>query len=83
MSAAIRWTIDVSEETDRAVRQFLAESGEPTEALAGFVEDAVRGRLLDATVQCLNARNADLTPAELEAVIDAEVAAVRASRRCN
>ena len=81
MSTATRWTIDVSEETDQAVREFLAESGQESESLAGFVEEAVRWRLFDATVQRLKTRNADLPPAELETAIDAELAAVRANRR--
>lgn len=81
MPTAIRWTLDVSEETDQALRELLAESGQDPQSLAGFVEEAVRWRLLDTTVQRLKARNADLSPTELTAAIDAEVALVRATHR--
>lgn len=81
MPTETRWTIDVSADTDQAVREFLAESGQDPDSLAGFVEESVRWRLFDADVQRLKARNADLPPADLEAAIDAEVAAARADRR--
>lgn len=81
MPTAIRWTLDVSVETDQALREFLAESGQGPQSLAGFVEESVRWRLFDTTVQRLKTRNADLPPDALTAIIDAEVAAVRANHR--
>lgn len=81
MPTATRWTLDVSEETDLALREFLAESGQGPQGLAGFVEESVRWRLFDSTVQRLKVRNADLPADDLTAIIDAEVAAVRANQR--
>jgi nucleotidyltransferase/DNA polymerase involved in DNA repair len=83
MSTAIRWTIDVSEETDQAVREYLADSDQGSDDLSGLVEEAVRWRLLDTTVQRLKARNTDLPAVDLEAAIDAEVAAMRVASRRN
>jgi hypothetical protein len=77
MSEPVRWTIPVSEETDRVLRAFLGESGLASEDLAAFVEDAVRWRLMDRTVQAIKDRNADTDPDSLQLAIDEAVCAVR------
>ncbi len=78
MSEAIRWTIKVSKETDLSLRTFLGAQGMKKGDLSRFVEEAVRWRVLDQTVQGIKERNRDLSPEELEAAIDAAVREVRA-----
>ena len=45
--------------------------------LSRFVEEAVRWRMLDATVQGIMERNADQSDAHLQGLIDAALDAVR------
>lgn len=81
MSEAIRWTIKVSKETDLSLRSFLGAQGMKKGDLSRFVEEAVRWRVLDQTVQGIKERNRDLSPEELEAAIDDAVREVQAEMR--
>jgi hypothetical protein len=49
MDATIRWTVTVSQETDRSLRSFLAEHGMRDDDLAKFVERAVQKEILRRT----------------------------------
>ena len=64
---AVRGSIKVSKETDRDLRACLgtvrAKNGR-----SKFIEDAVRWRLFDETVQDIKARNADTDPVALQAM---------------
>jgi hypothetical protein len=77
MNDSVRWTIKVSPETDRSLRGFLGAQGMKKGDLSSFVEDAVRWRMLDRTVQLVKDRNMDVPPDVFEAMIDEAVAAVR------
>jgi len=57
-----RWTVSVSKDTDIAVRSFLAQRGMKKGDLSKFIEEAVRWRVLQCTVQDIRARNADADP---------------------
>jgi hypothetical protein len=81
MADAIRWTISVSSETDLSLRGFLGAQGMKKGDLSKFVEDAVRWRMLDRTVQAVKERNQDISADMLEAMIDEAVREVRAERR--
>ncbi|WMP18203.1 ribbon-helix-helix domain-containing protein [Thiothrix lacustris] len=81
MADAIRWTISVSSETDLSLRGFLGAQGMKKGDLSKFVEDAVRWRMLDRTVQAVKERNQDMSADLLEAMIDEAVREVRAERR--
>jgi hypothetical protein len=81
MSDAVRWTIKVSRETDLSLRSYLGAQGMKKGDLSRFVEEAVRWRVLDRTVQRLKDRNQDLSPQELEALIDEAVVEVRKGTR--
>jgi hypothetical protein len=81
MSDAVRWTIKVSRETDLSLRSYLGAQGMKKGDLSRFVEEAVRWRVLDRTVQRLKDRNQDLPPEELEALLDEAVADVRKGAR--
>lgn len=78
MSEAVRWTIKVSKETDLSLRSFLGAQGMKKGDLSRFVEEAVRWRVLDQTVQGIKERNRDLSPEELADAIDEALREVRA-----
>ena len=75
-----RWNLSISEETDRAVRTFLARNGGKKGDLSRFVDEAVRRRVFDLTVNQVKERNAGLDQRELLGLIDDEVSAARAGR---
>ena len=73
-SLLTRRTITWSAEIDSEVQAFL----ESEEAISKFVEDAVRWRIFDRTVQAVKQRNASMHPEVLQGMIDD---AVKESRR--
>jgi hypothetical protein len=81
MSVAVRWTIKVSPETDLSLRGFLGAQGMKKGDLSKFVEDAVRWRMLDRTVQIIKDRNQDVSAELMEAMINEAVSDVRAEMR--
>ena len=46
-----RWTVTVSHETDLALRAYLRSQGMRKGDLSKFIENAVRWRMFDRTVQ--------------------------------
>lgn len=81
MSEAVRWTIKVSKDTDLSLRSFLGSLGMKKGDLSKFVEEAVRWRVLDRTVQGIKDRNQNIPPEELQAIIDDAVSEVRKDMR--
>ena len=75
-----RWNLSIPEETDRAVRMFLARNGGKKGDLSRFVDEAVRRRVFDLTVSQVKERNAELDQREILGLIDDEVSATRAGR---
>ena len=75
-----RWNLSIPEETDRAVRMYLARTGGKKGDLSRFVEDAVRRRVLDLTVGKIKDRNAGRDQQEILDAIDRELSAARAGR---
>jgi hypothetical protein len=78
---AVRWNIKVSKETDLTLRTFLGAQGAKKGDLSKFIEEAVRRRVLQCTVQDIRARNADADPDEIQRIVDEAVREVRADRR--
>ncbi len=72
-----RWSLSVSPETDASLREYLGAQGMKKGDLSRFVEEAVRWRLFDSTVQAVKARNADQSDAALQALVDEALNAVR------
>ncbi len=66
-----RWSLVVSEGTDRALRTFLASRGLKKGHLSQFVEEAVREKLFDLTVSDVKERNVGQTDAVMQAVDEA------------
>jgi hypothetical protein len=59
------------------VRSFLAQRGLKKSDLSKFIEEAVKWRVLDQTIAETRSKFADLSPDELQGMIDEAVAAVR------
>jgi len=78
---AVRWSIKVSKDTDLDLRTFLGAQGMKKGDLSKFVEEAVRRRVLQCTIQDIRARNADADPDEIQRIVDEAVSEVRAERR--
>jgi len=78
---SVRWSIKVSKDTDLALRTFLDSHGMKKGDLSKFIEEAVRRRVLQCTVQDIRARNADTDPDEIQRIVDEAVSEVRAERR--
>lgn len=76
-----RWSVVVSDETDKALRVFLAEQGGGKKGeLSTFIENAVRKHLFELTVRKIKQQNAEVPSEELMNAIDEAVQDVRASR---
>jgi hypothetical protein len=76
-----RWTVTVSKETDIAVRSLLAQRGMKKGDLSKFIEDAVKWRVLDQTLNEARSGFADLPPEDLQALIDEATDSVRSEVR--
>ena len=71
MSASTRWNLVVSQDTDDALRQFLASQGRARKGeLSRFVEEAVHARILELEVQQAKQENARRSQQEIESAID-------------
>lgn len=81
MEEAVRWNIKVSKETDLTLRTFLGSQGMKKGDLSKFIEDAVRWRVLQRTIQDIREHNADADPDEIQRIVDEAVSEVRAERR--
>jgi hypothetical protein len=81
MDDTIRWTVKVSPETDRSLRSYLGQHGMKKGDLSKFIERAVQKEILAQTAAEVKERNADLTNAELQGLIDEAVANVRQQAR--
>ncbi len=72
-----RWTIKVSEETDRNLRTYLAQRGLKKGDLSKFVEEAVNEQLFRQALAETRAANRDLSEGEAAALTDEAVAWAR------
>ena len=75
-----RWNLSIPEETDRAVRSYLARQGRRKGdlSLPEFVNEAVRREVFDRVGREIKERNADADPDELMKLIDEAVEWARA-----
>lgn len=70
----IRWSIIVPEETDRALRSFLAKRGTKKGDISRFVEEAVQARLFELTVNSVKERNRSYDQSEIITAIESALA---------
>ncbi len=66
----IRWSVVVPEETDRALRSYLARRGGKKGDISRFIHEAVQARLFDLTVQDVKRRNRACSQKEIMAAIE-------------
>ena len=78
---AVRWNLKVSRETDVSLRSYLGTQGMKKGDLSKFIEDAVRWRVFQRTVQDIKARNAGIGSDEVQRIVDDAVREVRFDRR--
>ena len=70
MSQAVRWNIAVSQDTDKALRIFLASQGGGRKGdLSRFIEEAVRTHIMELTASQAKAANADLDEEALSTIV--------------
>lgn len=74
-----RWSLVVSDDTDKALRSFLAQTGGKKGDLSEFVEKAVINQLFHMTVERVQERNRHFDQNEIMKAIDEAVAHVRAA----
>ena len=67
-----RWSLVISDDTDRSVRSYLARTGGEKGDLSRFVDRAVRQAIFWETLQSVWQRNRELTPVEVQALADSE-----------
>ena len=79
-SPTTRLTITWSKEADHALRSFLGAQGMRKGDLSKFIEEAVRWRIFHQTVREAREAFADVSPDELQKMIDKTVEDVRAKR---
>ena len=72
-----RLTITWSKEADHALRTFLGSQGMKKGDLSKFIEEAVRWRIFHQTVREARAAFDDISPGELQKMIDEAVEDVR------
>ena len=75
-----RLTITWSKQADLALRSYLGAQGMKKGDISKFIEDAVRWRIFNKTVQQAREAFADVPPDELQKMIDEAVDDVRAKR---
>jgi hypothetical protein len=75
-----RLTITWSKDVDLALRAYLGAQGMKKGDISKFIEEAVRWRILQQTVQETREAFADIPPDELQKMIDEAVDEVRARR---
>jgi len=80
MTNAVRWNIVVSEEVDLSLRRHLGARGMRKGDLSKFIEEAVRWKLLDETVQKIKARNKGKSPKQIASRVEQALTEVRAKR---
>jgi len=78
---AVRSNIKVSKDTDLTLRTFLGSQGMKKGDPSKSSRDAVRGRVLQCTIQDIWERNAGADPDEVQRIVEEAVAEVRTERR--
>ncbi len=66
-----RWNVAVSEETDQALRLFLASRGGGRKGdLSQFIEEAVRARILELSAEEAKRANAGITEQDIASMVN-------------
>lgn len=74
MSNTVRWNLAVSQDTDQALRIFLANQGGGRKGdLSRFVEEAVRSHILDLLGDQAKTANLDIAETDLTAIVEESI----------
>lgn len=65
-----RWSVVVPNDTDRALRTYLARKGTKKGDLSRFVDEAVLSRLFELTVDDVKARNQEYDQEDIHETIE-------------
>lgn len=77
-TSATRWNLVVSAETDKSLRQFLADNGGGRKGdLSKFVEEAVRERIFLETLREAREQNKDVPQEVIDSAIEEALAWAR------
>ncbi|ALR06345.1 ribbon-helix-helix domain-containing protein [Xylella fastidiosa] len=72
--STVRWNLAVSLDTDQSVRVFLASQGGGRKGdLSRFIEEAVRTYIFERAVEDAKAANANVSEADLTAIVNEAV----------
>lgn len=72
--STVRWNLVVSSDTDQSVRMFLASQGCGRKGdLSRFIEQAVRTYIFERAVEEAKAANANVSVADLTAIVNEAV----------
>lgn len=75
-----QWSVQVSDETDKALRAFLAQQGDESNNLSAFVERAVRTVIRRETIKRMQDRNSRYDQQEILDTVDDAVKWTRGHR---
>lgn len=76
-----RWSLVISDNTDRSVRAYLGAIGAKKGGLSNLVEEAVKRYIFEETVKTVQERNSEYSEDEMMNVIDEAIRETRASNR--
>jgi bifunctional DNA-binding transcriptional regulator/antitoxin component of YhaV-PrlF toxin-antitoxin module len=76
-----RWTVSVPKETDTSLRCFLAERGMKKGDMSKFIVEAVKWRVFEQTAAEIREKFADVSPEELQNIVDEATEAARMEMR--
>jgi len=76
-----RWSLVISEQTDRTVRSYLGAIGAKKGGLSNLVEEAVKRYIFEETVNNVKERNGDYSEEEIMSVIDEAIRETRVQNR--
>ncbi|NBD18963.1 MAG: hypothetical protein GVY04_23375 [Cyanobacteria bacterium] len=76
-----RWSLVISDDTDRSVRAYLGAIGAKKGGLSNLVEEAVKRYIFEETVKTVQERNSQYSEDEIMNVIDEAIRETRASNR--
>lgn len=77
-TTATRWNLVVSAETDKSLRQHLADTGGGRKGdLSKFVEEAVQERIFEMTVQAIKEQNSAKSEEEITQLVEESLAWAR------
>lgn len=80
MANSVRWNIAVSQDTDHALRIFLATQGGKKGDLSRFVEEAVRAHIFELTAGEAKTANTSISEKDLSAAIEEAINWARKSK---